>query len=72
MGRYPLGRQWVGGRCLSFILNPVRGLERLTFLFKFSKLDTADTSQVHGNELGLNLVLLVLDNKCEDKRTNLR
>lgn len=49
------------GEGLSFILNVVRGLEGLIFLFKFSRLERTDTSQVHGSELGLDLVLIVQD-----------
>lgn len=42
---------WAVGEGLGFILNP--GLEGLTFLFKFSRLEAADSSQVPEGERGL-------------------
>lgn len=52
------------------ILNPVRGLEGLTFPPKFLRLEAADSSQVHNSELRLDLGLI--DIRHEDKWVNLR
>lgn len=58
------------GGVLDLILNPVRGLEGLTFPPKFLRLEAADSSQVRNSELSLDLGLI--DVRHEDKRVNLR
>lgn len=70
----PEGRKVPSGKAvggvLDLILNSVRGLEGLTFLPEFLRLEAADSSQVRNSELSLDLVLV--DVRHEDKWVNLR